>query len=165
MAPAPRSGGLALAALFALRDAGEPLPAAAYLMSPWVDLQNNRKSIRSKRSATSGFEDEVLQYFSDLYAAGHDPCDPMISPLYGNFTGLPPLIIQAGKGEYLWNDARLLVERAKEAGNDVLFETYEGGLHVKASFSPLSREGARLLNNGAAAIKRYTAPPVIDGTL
>jgi len=150
-------GGLALSTLFRLRDAGDPLPAVAYLMSPWVDLLDNGKSIQSERRAKPGFEDEVLQYFADLYTAGHDPGDPLVSPLYGIFEELPPLIIQAGKEEHLWKDARLLAEGAKKAGNDVWFEPYEGGIHVKASFSPISREGTRLLNNAAEVIKKHIA--------
>ena len=108
------------------------------------------------RGAKPGFEDRALQYFTDLYAGGHDPKDPLISPLYGRFEDLPPLIIQVGKEEPLWNDAYLVAERAREAGNEVQFDPYEGGFHVKASVSAVSKEGKRLLAKGAEAIKKYT---------
>ncbi len=149
-------GGLALSTLFRLREAGGPLPAVAYLMSPWTDLLNNKKSRPAKRKLNPGLENKVLQYFADQYTAGQDPGDPLISPLFGTFEGLPPLIIQAGKREPLWNDARLLAEQAKEAGNNVFFEPYEDSFHVKASLSPISKEGKRLLFSAAETIKKLT---------
>jgi epsilon-lactone hydrolase len=122
-------GGLALALLMALRDAGAPLPAAAICFSPWVDLALTGGSLHKNKN-TDFINLEVLQAAADMYLGGHDRCDPLVSPLYGNLQGLPPLLIQVGSAELLYDDGRRVAHNARRAGVDVHFDVYGGMVHV-----------------------------------
>lgn len=122
-------GGLTLALLLALRDAGAPLPAAAVCFSPWVDLALTGGSLHKNKS-TDFINMEVLRATAAMYLGGHDPYDPLVSPLYGNLRGLPPLLIQVGSAELLYDDGRRLAHYARRAGVDVQFDVYGGMVHV-----------------------------------
>ncbi len=122
-------GGLTLALLLALRDAGAPLPAAAVCFSPWVDLALTGGSLQKNR-ATDFINLEVLKATAAMYLGGHDPYDPLVSPLYGDLRGLPPLLVQVGSAELLYDDGRRLAHRARRAGVDVQFDVYGGMVHV-----------------------------------
>jgi acetyl esterase/lipase len=122
-------GGLALALLLALRDAGAPLPAGAICFSPWVDLALTGASLH-KNGATDYLNAQVLRATAEMYLGGHDPRDPLVSPLYADLHGLPPLLIQVGSAELLYDDGRRLAQRARRAGVDVHFEAYTGMVHV-----------------------------------
>jgi len=122
-------GGLTLATLFALRDAALALPAGAALLSPWVDLEGTGAS-----SAPGAVDDplvsqETLQNMSAAYAAG-DLRNPLVSPLQGDFSGLPPLLIQVGTREILLDDAVRTAEKAKAAGVEVSYFAGEDLIHV-----------------------------------
>jgi epsilon-lactone hydrolase len=122
-------GGLTLALLMALRDAGAPLPAAAICFSPWVDLALTGGSLH-KNENTDFINREILQATADMYLGGHDPCDPLVSPLYGDLQGLPPLLVQVGSAELLYDDGRRIAHNARRAGVDVQFDVYGGMVHV-----------------------------------
>ncbi len=123
-------GGLALAALVKLRDDGEPLPAAAFLVSPWVDLTLSDSSIQSRATVDPLVSIEGLRAAARYYLDDHDPRDPLASPLYANLHGLPPLLIQVGDHELLLGDASRLYETAKSAGVDVELEIWNEMWHV-----------------------------------
>jgi monoterpene epsilon-lactone hydrolase len=122
-------GGLALALLMALRDAGAPLPAAAICFSPWVDLALTGGSLHKNR-ATDFINEEILKATAEMYLGGHDPRDPLVSPLYGDLHGLPPLLVQVGSAELLYDDGRRLAHYARRAGVDVQFDVFPGMVHV-----------------------------------
>jgi acetyl esterase/lipase len=122
-------GGLALALLLALRDAHVPLPAAAICFSPWVDLAMTGASLH-KNGATDYINEEILQATAQMYLGDHDPRDPLASPLYGDLHGLPPLLIQVGSAELLYDDGRRLAQRARRAGVEVEFDAVPGMVHV-----------------------------------
>jgi len=122
-------GGLALALLLALRDAHVPLPASAICFSPWVDLALTGASLH-KNEATDYINPEILHATAQMYLDGHDPRDPLVSPLYGDLHGLPPLLIQVGSAELLHDDGRRFAQRARRAGVDVQFEVAAGMVHV-----------------------------------
>jgi acetyl esterase/lipase len=136
-------GGLTVAALVALRDAGAPLPAAAVLVSPWTDLECAGASIAEKAEVDPMLTREVLLRMAEAYCGGHDPRSPLISPLHADLSSLPPMLIQVGTWEILLDDSLRLAERAKAAGVDVTLETWEEMIHVWHFFAasvPESRE-------------------------
>ena len=108
-------GGLALATLLSLRDAGDELPAACVLFSPWTDLAATGESLRTNTSRDAMFDGTGMDRAIMPYLAGADPRNPLASPLYAELHGLPPTLIHAGTYEVLLDDSRRLAERAREA--------------------------------------------------
>ncbi|HEY77852.1 MAG TPA: alpha/beta hydrolase, partial [Dehalococcoidia bacterium] len=104
-------GGLVMATLVALRDAGEPLPAAAVCVSPWVDLECTGKSAVTKVNLDPLVNRDGLFKNAKDYLGNTDPRTPLASPIYADLTGLPPLLIQVGTAEVLFDDATRLAER------------------------------------------------------
>ncbi|MFI0843830.1 alpha/beta hydrolase [Mesorhizobium sp. IMUNJ 23232] len=98
-------GGLSLALMQRLRDAKKPLPAAAWLVSPWVDLQMTGATIDSKAAIDPLIHRDYLEQLTANYLAGHDPRDPLVSPLHADLSGLPPVLVQVGSAETLLDDA------------------------------------------------------------
>lgn len=138
-------GGLTLAALAALRDAGDPLPAAAFTLSPWTDLANTGASVDSRASADPLLEPWELYAFADRYLDGSDPRNSLASPLYGDFRGFPPLLIHVGDAEILLDDSARLAQRARNAGVNVTFKHEPEMVHVWHFFGPLIPEGAEAI--------------------
>ena len=130
-------GGLALATLVALRDAGEPLPAGAVCISPWTDLALTGGSVQSKASVDPILVPEDLDTYARYYAGECERTLPLLSPLYADLGGLPPLLIQVGSEEILLDDAVRFAERARKAGVDVTLETWDGMFHVFQMIAPL----------------------------
>jgi monoterpene epsilon-lactone hydrolase len=123
-------GGLAVALLVALRDAGEALPAAATLMSPTVDLTSSGASMTERADQDPISTPAMLRQFASDYLAGADPQTPLASPLFASLHGLPPLLIQVGTADLLLSDSERLATAAGEAGVDVSLEISEGLPHV-----------------------------------
>ncbi len=123
-------GGLTVALLVALRDRGEPLPAAAVLFSPWVDLSCSGSTIRTMAGRDPVLADGVLERMAAQYLGDTDAEDPLASPLFADLAGLPPLLVQVGTAELLLDDSRRLAERARAAGVAVELEEAEGLPHV-----------------------------------
>ncbi|RZT98003.1 alpha/beta hydrolase fold domain-containing protein [Rivibacter subsaxonicus] len=109
-------GGLALACLLAARDAGLPLPAAALLFSPWTDLACTGSTLRTNTESDVMFRGEQLAEATAFYLNGHDPLDPLVSPLYGDLRGLPRLQVHASQHEVLLADSTRLVDAARRHG-------------------------------------------------
>jgi monoterpene epsilon-lactone hydrolase len=122
-------GGLALALLLALRDAGEPMPAGAVPMSAWTDLAQTGASFRTRAADDPSISKEYLDRFASLYLNGADPRTPLASPLYGDLRGLPKMLLQVGTAETMLDDSRVFAERAKEAGVDVTLEEWPEMFH------------------------------------
>lgn len=123
-------GGLTLATLMALRDAGDPLPAGAVLLSPWTDLAGTGGSIQTQASADPVLNWTMLDQMAAAYAGPHDRRDPLISPYYGDLANLPPLLIQVGSREILLHDSTRLVARVIAAGGEATLHVGEGLWHV-----------------------------------
>ena len=123
-------GGLALAALLRLRDKSHPLPAGAVLLSPWTDLALSGESAQSKTHLDFILKREHLAGIAGLYAGDTDLRDPLLSPIFADLTGLPPLLIQVGTDEILLDDSVRLANLAEEAGVQVQLEIYEEMFHV-----------------------------------
>jgi epsilon-lactone hydrolase len=134
-------GGLTIAALVALRDAGEKLPAAGVCLSPWVDLEGIGESMTTKAALDPMVKKDSLVQLATFYLGGKDPRTPLAAPLYADLSGLPPLLILAGTWETLLDDASRIAERARKAGVDVTYEPAEGMIHVWQLFAPILDEG------------------------
>jgi epsilon-lactone hydrolase len=148
-------GGLTLATLVALRDAGDPLPAAAACLSPWVDLEGTGASFTAKAAADPFVRKEMIEFFAQQYLGGRDPRTPLAAPIYADLHGLPPLLIQVGTAEILLDDATRVAERAKAAGVEVSLEVWDDMIHVWQLFAPLLPEGQQAIERIGAFIRQH----------
>jgi epsilon-lactone hydrolase len=139
-------GGLAIATLVNARDHGLPLPAAAYVMSPYADLTLTGTTMRTKREADVLMSPEALQTRVTDYTSGQDAALGLISPVFADLSGLPPLIIQAGTHEVLLDDAVRLARQAATADVEVTLDITPGVPHVFQTFSPILDEAAAALD-------------------
>lgn len=145
-------GGLALAVLHALRDAGDPLPAAAVLLSPLTDLTFSGESVEDRAAVDPWLTPALLDPVTGHYVGEHDRSDPRLSPLFADHRGLPPLLIHVGDHEILLSDATRLADRARAAGVDVTLEIWPELWHVFHLFAPaLPEANTALTKIGAFA--------------
>ena len=140
-------GGLTVATLLALRDAGDPLPACAVPISPWVDMEVSGDSCTSRADVDPMVTPESLKRMADWYMNGQDLRTPLASPIHADLSGLPPLLVQVGDAEVLRDDATRLVERARAAGVDATCEVADECIHVWHVFAgvPESEAAVRRL--------------------
>lgn len=149
-------GGLALALLLSLRDAGDALPAACVLFSPWTDLAGTGDTLRTNQHRDAMFPGVGMEGIVVPYLAGADPRSPLASPLYAELGGLPPLLVHVGLYEVLLDDSRRLAERARAAGTSVALRAWPVVPHVWQMFGlPESRvsldAAARFLRDALAS--------------
>ncbi|MEU8176678.1 alpha/beta hydrolase [Microbispora hainanensis] len=132
-------GHLTLATLLALRDRGMPLPAAGICLSPWADLSSSRHRANawSDPMLPAGRVDWLARRWTD----GLDPCDPLVSPVYGDYTGIPPLMIVTGSTEVLRDEARRVAVSARENGVQVTYEEWNRMPHIFPLFADALPEG------------------------
>jgi epsilon-lactone hydrolase len=150
-------GGLTVATLVALKDEGIRLPACGVCLSPWVDLEGIGESMTRNAEADPSVRKDALDWFSGLYLNGADPHSPTAAPLYADLSGLPPLLIQVGTIETLFDDSKRLAEKARGAGVDVTYEEWEGMPHVWQLFAPILSEGTDSINKIGAWARERTA--------
>ncbi len=148
-------GGLAVATLVNARDHGLPLPAAAYVMSPYVDLTLAGATMQTKRKADPLMsQDALLARIAD-YTAGHDAALALISPIFADLSGLPPLIVQAGSHEVLLDDAVRLAREAAVADVEVTLDITPGVPHVFQAYHAILDEGAAALDRAGRLLSTY----------
>jgi acetyl esterase/lipase len=136
-------GGMVIASMTALRDAGEALPAAGVCISPWCDLAMTGASMETKIAEDPIISREMLENLAGAYLGEVDRRDPVASPLYGDLQGLPPLLILVGTAEVLLDDATRLAEQAKSAGTEAELQIFDEMFHVwtrHVSFLPEAQE-------------------------
>ena len=148
-------GGLALAMLVALREAGDPLPACYVGFSPWTDLAATGPSVRELDAADPWLSSHLLLPVGRSYAGDAALDDPGVSPLYADLKGLPPMLVHAGGDEILLDDTRRLVARAREAGVDASYGVFEGLWHVFQAFPGLP-ESKHAMREIGGFIRRHT---------
>ena len=148
-------GGLALSTLLALRNAGLPLPAALLAFSPWADMTMSGWSMLKNKVSDDALSWELLATCARHYLKGASPAEAFASPIYGDFRGLPPMMIHAGSLEVLKDDASRVGERAAAANVNVNVEVYEGMPHLFQGLAELS-EAKVSLTRAAAFIKAKT---------
>jgi len=139
-------GGLVAATLVNARDHGLPLPAAAFVMSPYVDLTLSGASIDTKEAADPLFSRELLEPLVAGYTAGQDPSLGLISPVFADLSGLPPLLIQVGSHDILLDDAITLAARAAAADVEVTLDVTPGVPHVFQAYGPILDEAGAALD-------------------
>ena len=124
-------GGLAMALCMYLKDHHMPMPGGVIAMSPWTDLTASGESYTTnyEKDPLFGNTKESLIYVND-YAGDHDKMDYYISPLFGDFRGFPPMLIQVGSLEMLLSDSVSVAAKARQQGIRVRLSIYEGMFHV-----------------------------------
>jgi acetyl esterase/lipase len=140
-------GGLALALLLALRDLGEPLPAAAFTFSAVTDLTCSGESMRTRAASDIVINPKIVPEAAALYLGGADPRSPLVSPVFGDPSGLPPLLLQVGDAEVMLSDSTRVAERARRAGVDVTLEVWPEMFHSFPLWAPLLPEGREALEH------------------
>ena len=150
-------GGLAVATLVNARDHGLPLPAAAFVMSPYADLTLAGTTMETRREVDPLLSREALQARVPDYTAGQDAALGLISPVFADLSGLPPLIIQAGSHEVLLDDAVRLAQRAAAADVAVTLEITPGVPHVFQAYHAILDEAAAALNRAGQLLSTHLA--------
>jgi epsilon-lactone hydrolase len=150
-------GGLAVATLVNARDHGLPQPAAAFVMSPYADLTLAGATMDTKAAADVLMSRENLRSRVTDYTSGHDPALGLISPIFADLSGLPPLIIQAGTHEVLLDDAIRLARQAATADVEVTLDITPQVPHVFQSFYPILDEAAAALDRAGQLLSAHLA--------
>ncbi|MBM3498037.1 MAG: alpha/beta hydrolase [Armatimonadetes bacterium] len=146
-------GGLTLATLLALRDRALPLPRAAVAISPFADLTLSGASLQSEADLDPIMHPGCLPDFVTRYVTEADVRNPLASPLFGDYRGLPPLLVQVGEHEIIRDDAVRVAERATADGVQVTLEVWEGMFHVFQSHEPLLPEAQQAVDHIASVIR------------
>jgi len=147
-------GGLTIATLVAARDMGLPMPACAVAFSPWCDLSQGGESFRARAKPDQIVKKEGIDVMAAAYLGGSDAKSPLASPLFADLKALPPLLIQVGTEEALYDDALGLRTRAEQAGVEVSFESWGGMVHVWHFFHPILAEGRDAIARAGTFLKR-----------
>ena len=147
-------GGLAVATLLKLKELNIPLPAAVVLLSPWVDLSCQGKSLKTNAKYEPLLA-SIIRICAEAYAHGTPKKDPFLSPIYGNLKGLPPMLIQVGNLEILLDENILLAERAKSMSVDVTLEIWEDMIHGFQDFGDELSESQQALERIGIFIQKH----------
>jgi acetyl esterase/lipase len=150
-------GGLAIATLVNARDHGLPMPAAAFVMSPYADLTLTGTTMDTKAAADPLLSRENLQARVPDYTAGHDAALGLISPVFADLSDLPPLIIQAGTHEVLLDDAIRLARQAAVADVEVTLDITPRVPHVFQAYYPILDEAADALDRAGQLLSAHLA--------
>lgn len=159
-------GGLAVALVVLLKERKLPLPAAIVAMSPWADMEALGESFELRADQDPVTQRGVIQLMARTYLGKTgNRRDPLASPVHGDLVGLPPLLIQVGEREVLFDDAQTLAQRAQSAGVETRLSVWEGMIHTFQLFAgrldaadSAIAEAARFLNEKYAhAAQRETA--------
>jgi monoterpene epsilon-lactone hydrolase len=150
-------GGLAVATLVNARDHGLPLPAAAFVMSPYADLTLAGATMQTRREVDPLMSLEALQARVGDYTSGHDAAVGLISPIFADLSGLPPLIVQAGSHEVLLDDAVRLARQAAIADVEVTLDVTPGVPHVFQAYYPILDEAGAALDRAGQLLSAHLA--------
>ncbi|MEA2274677.1 MAG: epsilon-lactone hydrolase, partial [Solirubrobacteraceae bacterium] len=150
-------GGLAVATLVNAREHGLPLPAAAFVMSPYADLTLAGVSMDTRSKLDPLLSREALQARIPDYTAGQNAALGLISPIFADLSGLPPLIIQAGTHEVLLDDAIRLAQQAITADVEVTLDITPGVPHVFQAYHPILDEATAALDRAGRLLSAHLA--------
>jgi acetyl esterase/lipase len=148
-------GNLVLSVMLALKQEGTPLPACAAITSAYLDLTHSGESIEWVRMDPC-VSREGLEICAGQYLQGHDPADPLASPIFGDVTGFPPTLVQVGSREQLMSDSLRFVAKAETAGLACKLEVYEGCTHLWHWWVPDAPESAAAVNSIAEFVRAHT---------
>ena len=159
-------GGLAIATLVNARDKGLPMPAAALVMSPYVDLTLAGTTMQTKQEADPLLSPEALHARVIDYTAGQDAGLGLISPIFAELSGLPPLIIQAGSHEVLLDDAIRLAGVAAGADVEIILDITPGVPHVFQAYHPILEEAVEALDRAGRFLSAHlAAAPTLEARI
>jgi acetyl esterase/lipase len=147
-------GGLTMATLLSLRDAGDPLPAAVCLLSPWLDLASTGESMTTRAKKDPWFQPKDMPIVAAYYCNDDELKNPLASPVYADLSGLPPLYIQVGQDEILLSDSTRAAEKVKAAGGKVEIEIWPGMWHVFQAFLHQVPESKKAVKKIGAYVRR-----------
>ncbi len=151
-------GNLTLSLVNRLRAAGEPLPGCLWLASPWTDLTMSGATLATRDAIDPLIHKAYLEELADAYAPPPlDRRDPLISPLFGDFDGFPPMLIQVGSAETLMSDATRLAEAAGSADVAVRLEVWPHMIHAWPVWNAALEDGRRALAATGAFIRAWIA--------
>ena len=150
-------GGLVVAAMLAIRDAGLAQPACGWCISPWVDMEGIGETMSTKAEADPMVQQAGLLEMAGLYLDGVDPRSPLAAPIYADLRGLAPLLIQVGAAETLLDDAIRLAKVAGAADVRVDLQVWPEMVHVWHLFHPELKAGLRAIEAGGAYVRAMMA--------
>jgi len=143
-----------------LRAGGEALPACAWLVSPWTDLTMSGATLATKEAVDPLIHKGYLTELADAYAPKSiDRRDPLISPLFAELSGFPPILIQVGSAETLLADATRLAAAAGAADVDVTLEIWPNMIHAWPVWNASLEDGRRALARAGQFIRARTLQP------
>ncbi len=148
-------GGLATALMVNIKNLGLTQPAAALLMSPWVDLAMTGESMARNAGADPMLSPDAIKRFADFYLGDSDPRAPLASPLFADLANLPPVYVAVGSTEVLLSDSETLVEKINAAGGNATLRVWPKMPHVFPVFAGLIPEGKEAIASMAAFVKQH----------
>jgi monoterpene epsilon-lactone hydrolase len=146
-------GGLVVAAMLAIREAGLAQPACGWCISPWVDMEASGETMTNKAAADPTVQKAGILDMARLYLNGADPRAPLASPIHADLHGLAPLLIQVGAAETLLDDAVQLARLAGAADVRVDLQVWPEMIHVWHLFHPELAAGRRAIAEGGAWVR------------
>lgn len=146
-------GGLVVGAMLAIREAGLPLPACGWCISPWVDMQATSKSFIDRAETDPTVQKPGILDMAEKYLNGADPKHPHAAPVYGDLRGLPPLLIQVGSVETLLDDSLWLAREAGKSDVPVDLQIWPEMIHVWHQFFPVLKAGRDAIAAAGAFIR------------
>jgi len=147
-------GNLAMATLLALRDAGDPLPATCFLLSPWLDLAAQGESHESRAEHDPWFRAEDMPEIVMKFCSEFDVKNPLVSPVYADASDLPPMLIQVGDHEILLSDSTRLADNISKAGGEVTLQVWPDMWHVFQFFIGQMPESRKAIKGIAEYLRR-----------
>jgi len=154
-------GGLVVAAMLAIRDAGLPQPGCGWCISPWVDMEATGETMVSKSAVDPTVQKAGILDMARLYLSAANPRSPLAAPIYADLAGIPPLLIQVGAVETLLDDAIRLARVAGAADVRVDLQIWPEMIHVWHLFHPELKAGRRAIEEGGAFVRAHTAKPQV----
>ena len=150
-------GGLTLATMIRLRDAGKLLPGCAWLVSPWVDLEMSGASMDEKAAVDPLIHRDYLEELAGAYLNGTSAREPLVSPLHADLAGLPPTLVQVGSAETLLDDAVRIARRLGAADVATNLEIWPHMIHAWPLWAARLTSGREAIASAGAFINRYVA--------
>jgi acetyl esterase/lipase len=150
-------GNATLATLVRLRDAGDPLPAAAVVFSPWTDLTSSGESMVSRADVDPMIDPAWINNIAVMYHGATPADDPGVSPLFADLSGLPPMLVQVGDDEVLLDDSTRLVDAIRAAGGQVELDVAPGMWHVYQALASFMPEAKKAIKDAAEFMANHTS--------